>query len=124
MEGLIVSLKDLFELDREISKIRKDLKSKEEVRDCLLAGILSKNITAEEGYVLLPKVKNVRVPIIQKFRELLGDQFDAMIKIQIGKVEKILSRDIINSACRFNQIVYYTVVDQEGNWGNGEQNGH
>ena len=119
-----MSLKELYELDLEISKIRKDLKSKEEARDCLLAGILSKNITTEEGYVLLPKVKNVRVPIIQKFRELLGDQFDAMIKIQIGKVEKILSRDIINSACRFDQVVSYIVVDQESNWGNGEQNGH
>ena len=115
-----MSLKDLFELDREISKIRKDLKSKEEVRDCLLAGILSKNITSEEGYVLLPKIKNVRVPIIQRFRELLGDQFDLMIKVQIGKIEKILSKEIVTSACRFDQIVYYTVVDQESNWGNGD----
>jgi len=115
-----MSLKDLYELDREISKIRKDLKSKEEARDCLLAGILSKNITTEEGYALLPKTKNVRVPIIQKFRELLGEQFDSMIKIQIGKVEKILSKEIINSACYIDQVVSYIVVDQEGTWGEGE----
>jgi ribosomal protein S17E len=120
MEGLIMSLKDLYELDHEISKIRKDLKSKEEARDCLLAGILSKNITTEEGYALLPKTKNVRVPIIQKFRELLGEQFDSMIKIQIGKVEKILSKEIINSACYIDQVVSYIVVDQEGTWGEGE----
>lgn len=113
-------LKDLYELDHKISKIRKNLKSKEEMRESLLAGILSKNITTEEGYVLLPKTKNVRVPIIQKFRELLGDQFDSMIKIQIGKVEKIISKEIINSACRFDQVVFYIVVDQESRWGNGD----
>jgi hypothetical protein len=123
--GLMFSLlKELYELDHEISKIRKDLKSKEEARDCLLAGILSKNVTTEEGYVLLPKTKNVRVPIIQKFRELLGDQFDSMIKIQIGKVEKIFSKEIVTSACRFDQIVFYTVVNQEENWGKGDEIEH
>lgn len=114
------SLKDLYELDRDIASLNKDLKSKKEIRECLLAGILSKNITMEGQYILLPKVKNVRVPIIQKFRELLGDQFDSMIKIQIGKVEKIFSKEIVTSACRFDQIVFYTVVNQEEDWG-GEQ---
>lgn len=104
-------LKELFDLDAELRDLRKKVKGKEIERESLLAGILSKDITKEGDLVLVPKSKNVRVPIIQKFRDLLGDKFDSVIKIQIGKAEEILTKEVVTSACIFEQYLTYSVIN-------------
>jgi hypothetical protein len=113
----VTRLKELFDLDAELKDLRKKVKDKEIERESLLAGILSKDITKEDNLVLTPNTKNVRVPVIQKFRDLLGDKFDSVIKIQIGKAEEILTKEVVTSACTFEQHITYSVID-EGKYDN------
>jgi hypothetical protein len=108
------SLKELYELDKEISNLNKALKGQKEYRECLLAGILSRNTFNEAGYSLIRKTSSKRIPDIQKFKEMFKESFDSLIKIELGKADQILGKELVTSACDIEQVFTYAVLFEEG----------
>ena len=103
-------LESLYLLDKEIAVLNKQIKEKRITREATLAGVLSRNMMNEGGYSLIMKTSSKRIPDIQKFKEMFKESFDSLIKIELGKADQILGKELVTSACEIEQIVSYAVL--------------
>ena len=105
-------LESLYLLDKEIAVLNKQIKEKKITREATLAGVLSRNMMRESGYSLIMKTSSRRIPDIQKFKEMFKESFDSLIKIELGKADQILGKELVTSACEIEQVVSYAVLKE------------
>ena len=105
-------LESLYLLDKEIAVLNKQIKEKKITREATLAGVLSRNMMRESGYSLIMKTSSKRIPDIQKFKEMFKESFDSLIKIELGKADQILGKELVTSACEIEQVVSYAVLKE------------
>jgi hypothetical protein len=104
-------LKELFDLDREIQATEKHLRAVKEMRECTLAGILSARIGEQNGYQLLAKERQVRIPDPLKFCEKFPTLLPGIIKIELRKADLALGRGVVDGLCDIQRTYIYRVEE-------------
>lgn len=104
------SLKELFEIQEEISRLNKILAEKKVRKEYILAGLLSRDIRFQGDYALKRAVHVIREPVIDQFRKYLKGRFDCVVKIKLGEAEKLLSPEIVTALCELKPEIHYAVI--------------
>ena len=117
-------LKDLYEIDAELTATRARVKELEERRETTLAGILSAhNINAglmggpameQAGYILVAKSKEARIPDPGKFLKAFPLVVDQIATIRLGEADLVLGKNVVNSCCTIERQISYSVVNAGG----------
>jgi len=110
-------LAELFQIDRDISVMRMKLHEAEIIRESILAGILSANVTKQRGYELSKYVKQTkRVPRTEEFvRGFAREIIIQIVDVNLGRADELIGRDRVTSLCEMRPLMAYCVIEKEEN---------